>query len=95
MRRGTAMKRLHATFSGTVQGVGFRYTAIRIAARARVTGWVKNLADGRVEIVAEGAEEALEQVVRELRDYFHTYVRDVHVEWEEPTGEFSKFGVQF
>ncbi len=94
-RLGTAMKRLHAHFVGIVQGVGFRYTAIRIAMRAGVTGWAKNLHDGRVEIVAEGGEEALEQLVRELRDYFHTYVRDVRVEWEEPTGEFTEFGVQF
>ena len=89
------MKRLHATFAGIVQGVGFRYTAIRIAMRAGVTGWVKNLHDGRVEIVAEGAEEVLDQLVRELRDHFHTYVRDVRVEWEEPTGEFAEFGVRF
>jgi acylphosphatase len=89
------MKRLHAHFSGLVQGVGFRYTAIRIARHAGVTGWTKNLHDGRVEIVAEGAEPALEQFVQELRDYFNTYVRDVQVEWLEATGEFAEFGVQF
>jgi acylphosphatase len=89
------MKRVHATFSGTVQGVGFRYTAIRIARRAAVTGWVRNLADGRVEAVAEGSEQALEQFVRELREFFHTYVRHVEVEWAEPTGEFAEFGVRY
>lgn len=89
------MKRVHAYFSGLVQGIGFRYTAIRLAKRASVTGWARNLHDGRVEIVAEGAEAALEQFVQELREYFNTYVRDAHVEWEEPTGEFAEFGVRF
>ncbi len=89
------MKRVHAYFSGLVQGVGFRYTAIRFAMRAGLTGWAKNLYDGRVEIVAEGAEEALEQFMRELREYFNTYVRNTKIEWEEATGEFTEFGVRF
>ena len=92
---GSAMKRVHATFSGTVQGVGFRYTAIRVARRAGVTGWVKNLFDGRVETVAEGTEQALEQFVGELRELFHGYVRDVQTEWADATGEFADFGVRF
>jgi acylphosphatase len=89
------MKRVHATFSGMVQGVGFRYTAIRIALRVGVTGWVKNLTDGRVETVAEGTEAALEQFVRELRESFHGYVRGVQVEWGEATGGFADFGVRY
>jgi acylphosphatase len=89
------MKRLHATFSGTVQGVGFRYAAIRVALRAGVTGWVKNLVDGRVETLAEGSAPALEQFVRELREYFHGCVRDVQTEWAEATGEFGDFGVRY
>jgi acylphosphatase len=89
------MKRVHAYFSGLVQGVGFRYTAIRLARRAGVTGWAKNLFDGRVEIVGEGDEASLEQFVRELRDHFSTYVRDTQVEWLEATGEFTEFGVRF
>jgi acylphosphatase len=89
------MKRVHATFSGTVQGVGFRYTAIRIALRTGVTGWVRNLVDGRVETVAEGPERALEQFVRELREFFHGYVRDMALDWSEATGEFTDFGVRY
>jgi acylphosphatase len=89
------MKRVHVYYSGLVQGVGFRYTAIRLARRAGVTGWTRNLHDGRVEIVAEGAEAPLEQFLQGLRDYFNTYVRDVRVEWLEATGEFTEFGVHF
>ena len=89
------MKRVHVYFRGIVQGVGFRYTAMRLAARRGVTGWTKNLYDGRVEIVGEGTEEALEQFLRELREYFATYVRDVQTEWLDATGEFTEFGVRF
>ncbi|MBN1918586.1 MAG: acylphosphatase [Verrucomicrobia bacterium] len=89
------MKRLHATFSGTVQGVGFRYTAIRIARRAGVTGWARNLADGRVETVAEGSGQALEQFVRELREFFEGCVCEVQTEWGEATGQFADFGVRY
>ena len=89
------MKRVHATFSGMVQGVGFRYTAIRIALRTGVTGWVQNLFDGRVEAVAEGTETALEQFVRELRERFHGEVRGIELEWGEATGEFADFGVRY
>ena len=60
-----------------------------------MSGWTRNLHDGRVEIVAEGAEPSLDQFVRELRDYFNTYVRDAQVEWLEATGEFTEFGVHF
>jgi acylphosphatase len=89
------MKRAHAYFSGLVQGVGFRYTAIRLARRARVTGWAKNLDDGRVEIVAEGDGPVVQQFLDELRDYFSRYVRAVQLDWEEATGKFAEFGVHF
>lgn len=58
---------VHVFVSGRVQGVGFRH-ATRVAARARgLAGWVKNRADGRVEVRAEGAEEAVEALVAWLR----------------------------
>jgi len=89
------MKRVHAYFAGLVQGVGFRYTAIRMARRTGVTGWTKNLHDGRVEIVAEGSQSRLEQFLRELREYFETDVRDVQTAWQDATGEFAGFDVRF
>ena len=71
------------------------FNLFRVAMHVGVTGWVKNLVDGRVETLAEGSEPALEQFVRELREHFHRYVRHVDVEWEEPTGEFAEFGVRY
>jgi acylphosphatase len=51
---------------GEVQGVGFRYFALRAAARHQITGTVRNLPDGRVEIVAEGEREAIDELKKEL-----------------------------
>ena len=55
-------------YSGTVQGVGFRATAASIARRHAVRGWVRNLADGRVELLADGAAAAVEAFLADIRD---------------------------
>ncbi|GAA0643816.1 acylphosphatase [Salarchaeum japonicum] len=79
--------RAHVFVSGTVQGVYYR-ASTRDAARERgVDGWVKNLADGRVEAVFEGDEDAVEEMV----EWCHTGSRradvtDVSVEYGEPAG---------
>jgi acylphosphatase len=88
-------KRIHVFFSGTVQGVGFRYTVREIAHELGVLGWVKNLRDGRVEVVAEGTEEILADFLGRIRAYFSHYVRNAAVEWHGATGEFEKFGIAF
>ena len=89
------MKRLVAFFSGTVQGVGFRYTTIRHARRLGLTGWVRNLHDGRVQVVAEGERSTLDNLVSSLRESFSGYARDIDVRWEAATGEFDAFDVEF
>jgi acylphosphatase len=88
-------KRLSVLFSGSVQGVGFRYTTERIARALPVTGFVRNLPDGQVEVVAEGEERTLETFLSELRGSFKEYVRDVSRKWDAATGEFKGFGVKF
>ena len=50
-------KRIHVYYEGRVQGVGFRFTSEYVAQQLKLTGWVKNLPDGRVELVAEGKED--------------------------------------
>jgi acylphosphatase len=87
--------RNHVYYSGTVQGVGFRYTARRLAAGRDVTGFVRNLPDGRVELIAEGEGEAVGRFFEDVAAAFEGLVRDVEVRDEAPTGEFRGFGVSF
>ncbi len=89
------MKHLHALFSGYVQGVGFRYTARRVAQSLGLVGWVKNCYDGRVELVAEGEEDTLQQMLTQLNCTFEDYVKHSDVAWSEGTGEFSSFSIRF
>jgi acylphosphatase len=76
-----------------VQGVGFRYTALGIAQKLGLTGWVRNLADGRVELVAEGSEKSLEECLNQIRDGMSGYVRHVSFTWEAATGEWPHFSI--
>lgn len=87
--------RLHAYYFGTVQGIGFRYTACDIAGRLDITGWVKNLRDGRVEVMAEGEEGRLKTFLSELEGEMGIYVKDIDIHWTEPTGEFHEFDIRF
>ena len=80
-------------FSGQVQGVGFRYTAQTIARDFAVTGYVKNLADGRVKLEAEGEEAELDRFVQRVRDQMAGYMRHVESTTSAATGEFSDFRV--
>jgi acylphosphatase len=70
----------HIRFSGQVQGVGFRYTANRIARRYNITGFVRNLPDSDVEMLAQGPEQDIDNCIAEIQDYFAGYIRDSHVE---------------
>lgn len=76
-----------------MQGVGFRYTALSIAERFAITGWVRNCPDGRVELVAEGVPSVLESYLTALGDEMSGYIRKVDRTWEAPTGEWSEFTI--
>ena len=88
-------KQVHVYYSGRVQGVGFRFTAESIANDLGVTGWVKNLPDGRVELVAEAKEDVLKELLEKISAFFSRYIRDADVQWLEATGEFKDFGIDF
>ncbi len=70
-------QRREVHYSGRVQGVGFRYTACRIALQFAVTGYVKNLPDGRVELVVEGRPQEIEAMLQAVRAEMGRYIRDV------------------
>ena len=82
------MIRSHVTVSGRVQGVFFRDTCRREALARGVAGWVRNRADGGVEAVLEGEEQAVEEMLAWMRSGPpHAVVADVAARPEEPTGE--------
>jgi len=88
-------KQVHVYYSGRVQGVGFRFTAESIAIELGITGWVKNLRDGGVEIVAEAEEEVLEKFLERIKEYFSRYLHNVDIEWSETTSKFKEFTIEF
>ncbi len=85
-------QRLHAIVEGNVQGVGFRAFVMDWAYALGLKGWVRNLWDERVEVMAEGSREKLQQLENALsRGPSMAYVSDVKVEWLEASGEFRDF----
>jgi acylphosphatase len=88
--------RAHVFVSGRVQGVNFRWYTQQQAQELGLTGWVRNLWDGRVEVIFEGENEAVQRVV----DWCHVgapsaRVDDVEISYEEPSGEFSRFRITY
>ena len=81
-------------YSGRVQGVGFRYTAKTVAAGFEISGIVRNLSDGRVELIAEGTREELEAFRAALRDAgLKPFIRDESVSWGTAQHEFRGFEI--
>lgn len=87
-------RRVHATYEGWVQGVGFRFSAERAAVSLGLGGWVRNLPDGRVELVCEGQEADLKRFLEKIDSIFRTYIRNAEIEWSGATGEFDGFDIR-
>ena len=86
------MKAIHAVVEGEVQGVGFRYSAIREAKALGLTGWVRNVEDGSVEVWAEGEEPSLDEFSLWLEhgpDYAR--VEKLRVTWEKALEIYHSF----
>jgi acylphosphatase len=82
-------------FSGLVQGVGFRWTVEHVSGRFRVTGYVRNLRDGRVEVVAEGGADELDRFRRSIEHAMHGHIDRVEISDSPATGEFPAFRIAF
>jgi acylphosphatase len=86
--------RRRVLYSGHVQGVGFRWTAQRTLQGLPVTGYVRNLADGRVELVVEGAPEQTEAACARLRGAMRAHIAGEECELGSATGEFEGFSIR-
>ena len=87
-------RRMQVIYSGQVQGVGFRYTVKSVATGFDVTGTVRNLPGGQVEMIAEGVHEELEAFRKAVRESgLDHFVRDEDVSWTETAGEFRGFEI--
>ncbi len=85
-------KNVRVHYNGRVQGVGFRYTVRTLAQGFEITGVVRNLPDGRVELEAEGAAAELEDFLRAVRESeVGSFIKGEHTEWREGTNEFRGF----
>ena len=80
-------------YSGHVQGVGFRATTWRIARKFTVTGWVRNLPDGRVELWAEGAPAEVERFLQAIRDCWRGSIHNEEIGSPPPEGRYSAFDI--
>jgi acylphosphatase len=88
-------KRLQVFFSGSVQGVGLRYTARHLAERYNIMGFVRNLRNGQVELMAEGEEQELAAFLADIEKKMTGYIRDKDVAWSEPQNQFHHFEITY
>ncbi len=88
-------KQVHVYYSGRVQGIGFRFTVKDIADDFKITGWVKNLDDNRVEVTAESGEDTLKQFLDKVSQHFSHYIKDTDIQWYGASGQFPDFGIEF
>lgn len=93
---GQELVRVHVFIDGRVQGVAYRFFAEKYAHRLGLTGWVRNLEDGRVEVLAEGPAPAIETYLDRLREGpTLAQISRFDVRREQATGEFSDFRIAF
>jgi acylphosphatase len=88
------MQRQTCYFWGRVQGVGFRYTVQNLALQYDVKGFVRNLADGRVELVMEGPDSDMSGLVADINQKMNGYIKRVDQSTSPATGEFKQFFVK-
>jgi acylphosphatase len=82
-------------YTGSVQGVGFRFTARGLAQRFAVTGYVRNLSDGRVELMVAGDEEEVEGYLAAVRESMGDYIAAEETSWVDAPERFVTFDIRF
>ncbi len=96
MSSGKSHCRLHALFAGRVQGVGFRFTVCDLARTRQITGVVKNMPDGTVELKAEGSRQELTGFLHAIRaSRLGRYIAYEDIQWQAADGTYKGFGIEF
>jgi acylphosphatase len=85
----------HIIFSGQVQGVGFRFTAFNMANRHQLTGFVRNLPDGTVEMLIQGTSGAIDDCIRDIKEYFSGYIRETKIKEIHSNSQYKDFEITF
>ncbi|MEC9092477.1 MAG: acylphosphatase [Planctomycetota bacterium] len=87
-------QQLRAIFSGQVQGVGFRYKTLALSSHFAVKGYVQNLGNGTVELVAEGEKHELERFLLEVQQEMNANLENTLVNWHPATDRFQAFSIR-
>ena len=82
-------------FIGNVQGVGFRYTARRIADNCGLTGYVRNLPNGSVEMFAQASKKDLDDCLEQIGEYFAGYIRDMKITELPQNPRYRRFEIKY
>ena len=85
----------HIIFTGQVQGIGFRFTALDIANRYKLTGLVRNLPDGTVEMVTQGPSDNIADCIRDIKEAFEGYIRETKTEEIPQDPKYTDFKITF
>jgi len=85
----------HIIFTGNVQGVGFRFTAYRITTSYDLAGFVRNLPEGSVEMLAQGKPEDIDNCILDIKDSFAGYIRNTKIEEVPSDPKYTSFNITF
>jgi acylphosphatase len=85
----------HVIFKGQVQGVGFRFTAHRLARLNQLKGFVRNLPDGTVEMLAQGYSEDIDNCITDIKEYFAGHIREAKMEDLPLDPRYKEFNITF
>ena len=85
----------HIIFIGRVQCVGFRFTAHRMAHHHQLTGFVRNLPDGTVEMFAQGSGRDIDDCIQDIKEYFGDYLRETRLQEIPPDPKYKNFRITF
>jgi acylphosphatase len=88
-------KAAHIVYNGDVQGVGFRYTTRHLAGSFAVSGWVRNLPDGTVELLAQGDEDQVTAFLEAVERRMGHHIRGHRLDWREADASVAGFSVRY